>query len=68
MRNNPYTSQEDEIIISMNKAGYKPKDIAQVLLSRQESGIQDRGYNLGLKWTPEPEIDMEAYKKLMKGK
>jgi len=62
----PYTKQEDEIILQLNKKGYSPKDIAKVLKSRKADQIKDRGYTLGVKWTKEPEIDFEAFKKLMK--
>lgn len=62
----PYTKQEDEIIIAMNKRGYKPQDIVKVLKSRSSKNIMDRGYDLGLKWTKPPEVDEKLFKEMMK--
>ncbi len=62
----PYTEEEDKIIIEMNKAGFKQSDVAKVLKSREPRMIKARGYVLGLRWSKEPEIDYEAFKKVMK--
>jgi len=61
----PYTKEEDEIILTMHKAGHGPEAMAKVLKSRSRQAIKDRGYDLKLKWTKAPEIDRAAFKRLM---
>jgi hypothetical protein len=60
-----YTKEEDEIILKMHKAGHGPEAMAKVLKSRSIQAIKDRGYDLGIKWTKAPEIDMAEFKRLM---
>jgi hypothetical protein len=64
----PYTDKEKEILKTMHGLGFTPADIAKVLKTRTIKQIQNYGYDLGLRWTKEPEIDIAAYKRMIKGK
>ena len=63
----PYSTKEDEIIREMHKKGFRTKDISVVLKSRTPDSIKERGYTLGLNWTLKPEIDFDAFTRMLKG-
>jgi len=64
----PYTPQEDKIIREMNAKDFTPEDISKALKSRTAKAIKDHAYDIGVRWTKVPEIDMAKFNKLMKGK
>jgi hypothetical protein len=65
----PYTPEEVDILTKMVNAGCTPEQCAKVLKSRTVTGIEDKAGRLGMKWKYlNPEIDMDEFKRLMKGK
>jgi hypothetical protein len=60
-----WIDQEIEILKKMNAANRTPEDVALVLKSRTPEGIRCKSERMGLKWVMEPEIDIEAFKKMM---
>ena len=60
-----WSDQEIEILKKMNAANRTPEDVALVLKSRTPEGIRCKSESLGLKWGIKPEIDIEAFKKMM---
>ena len=63
-----WTEQEMEILQAMAKKGFKVNDIKKVLIGRTVEAIQIKAGSLGhsLNGSP-PEIDMDAYARMMKG-
>lgn len=62
-----WTDQEAEIFKKMLEAHKTPEEVAQVFKSRSADGIRNKAQKMGLKWGYEPELDMDAFHKLMKG-
>ena len=60
-----WSDQEIEILKKMNAASKTPDDIARVLKSRTPEGILHKARKMGLHWSIEPDIDFEAFKKMM---
>jgi hypothetical protein len=60
-----WSDQEIEILKKMNAASKTPDDIARVLKSRTLEGIKHKSDRMGLNWSIEPDIDFEAFKKMM---
>ena len=60
-----WSDQEVEILKKMNAARKTPDDIARVLKSRTPEGIRHKADKMGLNWSIEPDIDFEAFKKMM---
>jgi hypothetical protein len=60
-----YSDQEKDILRQMHAKGFIPYDMAQVLKSRTPEGIRKVLVLMGLKGSGEPEIDMEAFKRIM---
>jgi len=64
-----WTDKEIDILEKMVVAHKTPEDIVQVLKSRTTDSIRNKVQRMaGLEWTREPEFDMDAFNKLMKGK
>jgi hypothetical protein len=62
-----WTSEEKEVLKKMAEANKTMDEIQSVLVSRPRHGIRNQLKNMGLSIGPKPEINMEAFKKLMKG-
>jgi hypothetical protein len=60
-----WTKQEEDILKKMIAASKTPDDIARVLKSRTLEGIKHKSDRMGLNWSIEPDIDFEAFKKMM---
>jgi hypothetical protein len=64
----PWTPQEEEILIAMVKGERTAEEIGKILKSRSIDAIRNKVYGKGLEFIGQsPEIDMEAFKKIMKG-
>lgn len=63
-----WTDKEIEILKKMIDANKTAEQIAQVIKSRTLEGIRNKVQRMGLTWVHEPEFDMDAFHKLMKGK
>jgi len=68
MYQTPYIPDEDRIIREMAEAGATTVEVSKVLRSRSPEAIKNRGRRLGVSFQRIPEIDMEAFKRFMKGK
>jgi hypothetical protein len=62
-----WKDQELDILKEMVEAGRSLQEIMSVLKSRTAEGIRNQMDSKGLSFSREPEIDMEAFKKIMKG-
>lgn len=60
-----WSDQEIEIVKKMFMAKKSPKEIAKVLICRSSCAIERKLYSLGLFYSDNPEIDMDAYKQIM---
>lgn len=63
----PWTDQEIEILTQMVQNGRSAFEVTQVLKSRTIASVHNKMEMLGLKVCKAPEIDLDAYAKLMKG-
>jgi hypothetical protein len=61
-----WTEQEIEILKKMISANYGMDKILKVLKSRTQSGVEHKAAYLGLSLVSKPEIDFDAFEKLMK--
>jgi hypothetical protein len=62
-----WKDQELDILKEMVEAGRSLQEIMSVLKSRTAEGIRNQMDSKGLSFSREPEIDMETFKKIMKG-
>jgi hypothetical protein len=62
-----WTNQEKEVLRKMAEANKTMDEIQSVLVSRPRHGIENQVKIMGLSIGKKPEINMEAFKKLMKG-
>lgn len=61
-----WTPEEEDILSKMAKAGCNAFDILKVLKSRSINGITSKASTLGLSLAGgKPDIDMDAFKRLM---
>ena len=65
--NQKWTEDEDGVLRELAKLHVPPEEITAVLKSRSVAAIKQRITFLKLKDCYAPEIDMEAFKRLMKG-
>lgn len=63
-----WSAKEVQILKQMLDAGITPETIALVLKTRTVTSIRNKVAREGWKIAPEPELDMDAFNKLMKGK
>jgi len=63
-----WTDKEIDLMKKMVAAHKTAEDIVQVLKSRTTDSIRNKVQRMGLAWAHEPEFDMDAFNKLMKGK
>jgi hypothetical protein len=62
-----WTSQEKKILVCLAKKGWRAKEIQKILKSRSLNAIKTQADNLRISLAgPKPEIDLEAYKAIMK--
>lgn len=62
-----WSDKEEEILKKMVDACKTPKDVSEVLLNRSEDSVRCKAGSMGLVWKSKPEIDMDAYARMMKG-
>lgn len=63
-----WTDKETEVLIKMINARKTLKDISLVLKSKTSEAIRNKSDRMGMKFSRDVEIDMDAFNKLMKGK
>lgn len=63
-----WTDKEIDLMTQMVSAHKTAEEIVQVLKSRSTDAIRNKVQRMGLAWAHEPEFDMDAFNKLMKGK
>jgi hypothetical protein len=63
-----WKAKEVEILKQMLDANKTPQEVAQVLKSRTLDGIRNKVSKMGWQWAFEPEFDMDAFRKIMRGK
>lgn len=70
--NNPiiWSDEEVKILREMSEAGFTCDEISVVLKSRNSDSIRSKALRMGITVPRNgyPEIDVEAFKRLMKGK
>jgi hypothetical protein len=69
MSGQPWTEKEKEMLRKLSEAKCFTTDAMRVFPSRTKSSISSQARNMGLSFSgPEAEINMEEFKKLIKGK
>ena len=66
MNNRFWTDKELEILQSMAENKCTIADACRVLKSRTKNAISQKAANLNLSFAGEPEIDFEAFKRIIK--
>lgn len=66
MAHMPWTDQEIKILKELAGREKNAREVALVLKSRTVEAISAKGYALGLSFEKSPEIDMDAYRAMMK--
>lgn len=60
-----WTKKEIEILKIMAEAGKSVDEVLTVLKSRTDSAVLGKAERLGITFTPKPEFDEAAFKKIM---
>lgn len=63
-----WIEKEEKILRDMATTGKTPKQISQVLKSRTPHGIKLKAVKMDISFAVEPEIDLDAFARLMKVK
>jgi hypothetical protein len=63
----PWSPKEKQLLVEMVNAGKTLEDCCRVFIGRTNHGIYCKVHDMEMKFKNEGELDMEAFKQIMRG-